>query len=670
MGVVSTFPSMQDMLAPASQRMLQERNALLNQKDQQEIQAADMEMVSRASAYLTTLPEDQRAAAYPGIVSDLQARGFAKRAPATYPGHAAIDALARMGTPSKDLLEQGDVRRSAGDFTNRLLGGGGAFQSPSMRTAPAGTPAAPVAKGTPFVAQNLPAGITPEEDQIVRTVWGEANGQPLAGQQAVAHVILNRAKGSGESTQDVIFKPNQFEPWNTGRRAQLEGLDPASADYQRILNTVVRPVMGGQAQDPTGGATHFLAPGLMAERGTPLPAWASGNQTTIGGHTFYYAPYGRGGGVAARTGGTDVAGPGAPAAAPAASAPPPGIAAPPPVDPRTGLDAEQTQTALDLASRARSRKELAEVQAKVETWREHNQTLARQYQQDQLTYQNTQTTQANQAEHLRLAQQADKRAQEKVDQEARDKAETMVPGQGIEAVHENTVQKLAAKMRRGEKLTDDEQSQYDGAYYALQQQGGQGGTMTDPQNPGRSIPFQTTRRLPPNLPEPKGGALPPVVTNPDAGKQEQMTEGQGQAAAFADRMHLAQPVMDQLEENALTWGETVKRRAGDFVGFTLTSPNYQKLRTAQEAFLAGILRKESGAAVSPSEWERYAKLYFPMPGEDAETIKLKRQFRQAAIEGMQREAGPTYKPAAGAAAPAAAGAPTKVITYGADGKRQ
>ena len=80
----------------------------------------------------------------------------------------------------------------------------------------------------PFVAKNLPEGVTPEEDQIVRTVIGEAAGQPLTGQQAVAHVIRNRMNAGGQGAQDVIFAANQFEPWNNPKtRAGLEAIDPS-----------------------------------------------------------------------------------------------------------------------------------------------------------------------------------------------------------------------------------------------------------------------------------------------------------------------------------------------------------------------------------------------------------------------------------------------------------
>jgi Cell Wall Hydrolase len=171
---------------------------------------------------------------------------------------------------------------------------------------------------TPYVAPNLPEGVTPAEDQIVRTVIGEAAGEGETGQQAVAGVIKNRMTAGQQSAQDVIFTPNAFEPWNTGRRKELEAIDPASPQYQAVLNNVVRPVMSGKVADPTNGATHFLNPDLVKSRGAAIPDWAAGQPVaTIGHHQFFSPGYG----PATRP--VQVAGPGAPTAAAAPPAPVP-----------------------------------------------------------------------------------------------------------------------------------------------------------------------------------------------------------------------------------------------------------------------------------------------------------------------------------------------------------
>ena len=197
----------------------------------------------------------------------------------------------------------------AGAVPNVLASGPAVPGTATGAGGPANAVPAPL---TPFIAKNLPAGVTPAEDQMVRTVIGEAGGEPLTGQQGVAAVIKNRMNLGKQDAQSVIFAPNQFEPWNNpATRAKLEGLDPSSQQYQEVLNKAVRPVMSGDAQDPTGGATNFYAPKLMPGGG---PSWAANQQpsATIGGHQFYKLPYG-----APPT--AQVAGPGAPTGGPASS---------------------------------------------------------------------------------------------------------------------------------------------------------------------------------------------------------------------------------------------------------------------------------------------------------------------------------------------------------------
>ena len=164
---------------------------------------------------------------------------------------------------------------------------------------------------TPFVAQNLPAGVTPALDQVVRTVIGEAEGETPVGQQAVAAVIRNRMAG-GRSASDVIFQPGAFEPWvNPARRRRMEEISPSDPLYQRVLATV-RPVLEGAAPDPTGGATHFYSPTAQKALGREMPAWGAGTPTAVIGRHRFYAPDGRP----------------APPAGPAATRPPPGVPAP------------------------------------------------------------------------------------------------------------------------------------------------------------------------------------------------------------------------------------------------------------------------------------------------------------------------------------------------------
>lgn len=128
-----------------------------------------------------------------------------------------------------------------------------------------------------------------ERDALVRTVIGEAAGQPDIGQTAVAAVALNRLRSGryGDNMADVLFAPNQFEPWQRYPR-KLLSYAPDSPEYKAAADAVDTAAMG---IDPTNGATHFYAPAAQAALGRAAPKWAQGDGQRIGGHVFY-APEG------------------------------------------------------------------------------------------------------------------------------------------------------------------------------------------------------------------------------------------------------------------------------------------------------------------------------------------------------------------------------------------
>lgn len=151
--------------------------------------------------------------------------------------------------------------------------------------APPPMPAAPsVATGTnpnapppaingPTAAPASTSGLSPDRLALAQTVWGEARGEPAAGQQAVAAVILNRAKASGKSPAQVVSAPHQFSGYNPRSQALTpEQLAPILAN--------IDPVVSGAAPDPTGGADHFYNPALAS------PSWGQGAGQTIGAHKF------------------------------------------------------------------------------------------------------------------------------------------------------------------------------------------------------------------------------------------------------------------------------------------------------------------------------------------------------------------------------------------------
>lgn len=121
-------------------------------------------------------------------------------------------------------------------------------------------------------------------------------------------------------------------------------------------------------------------------------------------------------------------------------------------------------------------------------------------------------------------------------------------------------------------------------------------------------------------------------------------QNQGVAAGFADRMASANAILsDPKLLPAMT--DPVKPALGAIpgAGNYLVGPEYQSAEQAQRDFVNAILRRESGAVISPSEFENAKKQYFPQPGDGPDVIRQKADNRRIAIEGVQRAAGPNYQ---------------------------
>jgi hypothetical protein len=164
---------------------------------------------------------------------------------------------------------------------------------------------------------------------------------------------------------------------------------------------------------------------------------------------------------------------------------------------------------------------------------------------------------------------------------------------------------------------------------------------------------------------PVGRAAAPAGV-PFVGKSAGMTESQGNATAFGMRMKEANSVLTALENKGEKGtgviGGTASGVVGlvPFVGDKLSagvdnifnvlpsvlggySPEQQQVLNGRINFITAILRKESGAAISPQEFTVAEKLYFPKPGDDASVIKQKQRARDLAIKAMKVQAGPGAK---------------------------
>ena len=116
-------------------------------------------------------------------------------------------------------------------------------------------------------------------DALTRVVYGEARGESEKGKIAVAWVVINRTKKSGESIEFEAKKKNQFCCYS-GEMREIE----AKKECEKIADDAIN----ARSVDPTNGATFFYS-------GQNVPCWAKGKTpcAEIGGHKFFknIAPY-------------------------------------------------------------------------------------------------------------------------------------------------------------------------------------------------------------------------------------------------------------------------------------------------------------------------------------------------------------------------------------------
>jgi hypothetical protein len=122
------------------------------------------------------------------------------------------------------------------------------------------------------------------------------------------------------------------------------------------------------------------------------------------------------------------------------------------------------------------------------------------------------------------------------------------------------------------------------------------------------------------------------------------TEFQSKSAGFLGRMMQAEHdfgLVPKPDRGPRSVGRQAFHNIAPGIENTLVnSPNRQKADQAVENFIAASLRQESGAAISPMEFERQYKIFYPAPGDSPEVIAQKAAARRQAIEDFKLAAGP------------------------------
>jgi hypothetical protein len=151
---------------------------------------------------------------------------------------------------------------------------------------------------------------------------------------------------------------------------------------------------------------------------------------------------------------------------------------------------------------------------------------------------------------------------------------------------------------------------------------------------------------------PKAGGLAQPIMGPSGqlkGAGGKPTEGETNAAGFAQRMELAQSIFEKLPAGSQPGMGTRVAEAVPFVGGALArgvvqSADTQMYDQAAQDWIRAKLRKESGAAIGVDEARQEYATYFPMVGDTPEKIAQKAEARRVVTEGMKKSAGKSYTP--------------------------
>ena len=136
---------------------------------------------------------------------------------------------------------------------------------------------------------------------------------------------------------------------------------------------------------------------------------------------------------------------------------------------------------------------------------------------------------------------------------------------------------------------------------------------------------------------------PPSAANPTgtatrvSGFEKPLNEVQGNATGFGIK---AQQALDNLAElETLTTQDKTLRAVPYGTAEWAMTPNGKRAVNAERQFVAAVLRKESGAAISDGEYATYGSQFFPRLNDPPELLAQKAQNRKAALLVMRAQAG-------------------------------
>lgn len=146
---------------------------------------------------------------------------------------------------------------------------------------------------------------------------------------------------------------------------------------------------------------------------------------------------------------------------------------------------------------------------------------------------------------------------------------------------------------------------------------------------------------------PVGGVQAPtksngvVVRGPDGslvqvgGDTPALTEGQSKDTVYSTRAKGALTTLDQYAPALMDRYDRAKEMVPGGLGREYQNTEYQLAQQAGDEFLQAILRKDTGAAITPGEQSLYGVTYLPQPGDKPDLLAQKQQSRARAVAAIE-----------------------------------
>lgn len=139
--------------------------------------------------------------------------------------------------------------------------------------------------------------VDPKQEKCLATmIYGEARGEAEKGMVAVAYTAVNRAVN--KTVCGVVLSPKQYSIFNNNPALKAAAmslhLEPKQKNiidkesWKKAL-AVAKIVIRKEINDPTNGATHYLAPTVMKLKRYKYPQWSKEYKllAVIDNHRFY-----------------------------------------------------------------------------------------------------------------------------------------------------------------------------------------------------------------------------------------------------------------------------------------------------------------------------------------------------------------------------------------------